>query len=171
MDFKNIGEELKNFVEIEPVNLSSEQAEEFRRVYRVLSQDLSNFYDFIKKQKYYEEQNERYVNAMENVIKMIDAQLEEEDNDDLELLRGDLQKQIDKYYETREETKENIEETTKRYERAENFMKEFTQDITFVDGSDSKCRVGERTKFLIEYLHSLGNIVEQEQRSEQDTQQ
>jgi len=142
-----------------PVNLNEEETEQFYKVYRILTSDLLELKQFIETQ-------ERQVGIAErdvtSISRMIELAQKEEDEDMKEFVSL-LQKNIVNSRQYIDNMSGQVEGYKQKLQRSEDFINELKADILMSD-KEGECEVGEKLLFLIKYLHSLGHIMEPEEK-------
>ena len=149
-----------------PINLSDDLIEEFYKVYRVMTTD-------------YMELNQQ----VNNLVKM--REMADYDSESLgkvvELCRGTEDESLHKFADLLEQNKQDtdtyieksqrsLEHYQARLERASRFIQKLKDDIEMVD-DEGHANVGDKIMFLMDYLHSLGYIMEPEEREEMQRKQ
>lgn len=142
-----------------PVNLTEEETEQFYKVYRILTSDLLELKQFIEVQEKQVGIAERDVSSLGRIIELAKDQEDEEMQEFVAL----LQKNIVNSRQYVDNMAGQIEEYKDKLKRSEEFIDELKADILMGD-KENECEVGEKLLFLIRYLHSLGHIMEPEEK-------
>lgn len=142
-----------------PINLNEEQTEQFYKVYRILTSDLLELKQFIEVQERQVGIAERDVSSLGRIIELAQKEEDEEMKEFVEL----LQKNIVNSRQYVDNMAGQIEEYKDKLRRSEEFIDELKADILMGD-KEGECEVGEKLLFLIKYLHSLGHIMEPEEK-------
>jgi len=160
--------------ELKPKNLTKEQTDEFFKVYRILHNDLSEFENFMTEQKKNIKQAEEDAEGLELVIRIVDKALNtnsmDEESEKLKSFLGKLQKSYEQASEYVNDMNEQIGSYEERYERAKQFFQDFKEQVEILDDKGT-CVVHEKALFMVEYLNSLGQIMEPEEREKLRQQQ
>lgn len=144
-----------------PTNLNKEETEQFYKVYRILTSDLLELKQFIEVQERQVGIAERDVSNLGRIIALAQKEEDEEMKEFVEL----LQKNIVNSRQYVDGMASQIEGYKDKFTRSEEFIEELKNDIVMGD-KDGECVVGEKLLFLIRYLHSLGHIMEPEEKEQ-----
>jgi hypothetical protein len=144
-----------------PTNLNEEETEQFYKVYRILTSDLLELKQFIEVQERQVGIAERDVSSLGRIIELAKDQEDEEMQEFVAL----LQKNIVNSRQYVDNMASQIEGYKEKFIRSEEFIEELKNDIVMGD-KDGECVVGEKLLFLIRYLHSLGHIMEPEEKEQ-----
>lgn len=156
--------------ELYPVNVTDQQREEFFRVYRILSSDILELENFVTKKEGFLE--DAYSDA--KMFESVESLIESVDNDpDFEInsalvsgvseFKNVLEKQIDYANDFIANAQKELQEYSERLKRSQSFMDSFKEGIVFIN-DEGHCELSDEVLLLVEYLHSLGNILEPEER-------
>lgn len=146
-------------MKLTPVNLSELETEQFYKVYRILTADLLELRNFITHQERQVGLAEQDVSNLGKIISIAEKEEDEGMKEFVSLLQtnmvnsrsyvDNMATQIDGYRE--------------KLKRSEDFIDELKDDIKILD-EDGNVEVGSKFLFLIRYLHSLGHIMEPEEK-------
>lgn len=149
-----------------PINLNEEQKQEFYKVYRILTTE------FMELQKHHTHLNKMRTMArsdMSSLQKVIDLCNGTDDSElhDFSKLLGKNVADTEQYL---EKSKTSLDEFEIRMERSSKFIQALKDGVHVVD-DEGNVEVGDNILFLIDYLHSLGHILEPEEKEELQKQQ
>ena len=156
---------------LNPVNLTEEQTQEFFRIYRILTSDFLELESFITKKEGHLEDalsDTRMFESVEDLIELAlegDIELPTNLEPDIKHFRNVINKQIDMANDFITNSRQELEAYSERLERSREFIKRFKDGITLTS-DNGDCTVSDEVMFLVEYLNSLGNILEPEEREE-----
>jgi hypothetical protein len=142
-----------------PVNLTEEETEQFYKVYRILTSDLLELKQFIESQEKQVGIAEKDVSNLSRIIELA----QKEDDEELQEFVILLQTNIVNSRQYIDNMAGQVEGYKQKLKRSEDFIDELKADILMGD-KEGECEVGEKLLFLIRYLHSLGHIMEPEEK-------
>lgn len=145
--------------QLTPTNLNELETEQFYKVYRILTADLLELENFITHQERQVGLAERDV---ENLGKIIGI-AEKEDDEDMKEFVTMLQNNLVNTRDYVNNMTDQVQEYKDKLERSKDFMDELKADIKMLD-DEGNVEVGDKLMFLIRYLHSLGHIMEPEEK-------
>ena len=150
----------QEFNEITITNLNEEQEAEFQRIYRILTSDIGELKKSVLQQKYALEDAEADVQSLESLIKLG----KEHGDEALQKFVDNLTKNVEQNKQYVSDMYEQIDTYDGRLERAQAFFDDFKNQLTVNENGEAT--VSEKAMFLVEYLNSLGNILEPDEREE-----
>jgi hypothetical protein len=142
-----------------PTNLNEEETEQFYKVYRILTSDLLELRQFIDAQERQVGIAEKDVSNLSRIIELAQNEDDEEIKEFIVLLQTNIVNSR-QYIDNMAGQLENYKE---KLIRSEDFINELKADIVMTD-KEGECEVGDKLLFLIRYLHSLGHIMEPEEK-------
>ena len=145
--------------ELKPTNLTKEEEEQFYKVYRILTADLLELENFITHQERQVGLSEQDVKNLSRIIALGEKEDDDEMKDFVKMLQDNLVK-TRQYVDT---MTDQIQEYKDKLERSKDFIAELKEDIKMTDDKGN-VEVGDKLMFLIRYLHSLGHIMEPEEK-------
>jgi hypothetical protein len=146
---------------LKPANLSEELTEEFFKVYRVMTTDFMELTQQVQNLRKMREMADYDSESLGKVVNLCRETEDEALHRFADLLDQNKQ-DTDAYIEKSQKSLEHYEQ---RLERASKFITELKEDIEMVD-DDGNVNIGNKILFLMDYLHSLGYIMEPEEREE-----
>lgn len=148
------------FNEITITNLNEQEKGEFERIYRILTSDMGELKKSVSQQQYALEDAENDVQSLEALI----ALGREHGDENVRKFVENLSKNVERNKQYVADMYGQLEEYKERLERAQAFFDDFKAQI--VIDEDGNGTVTDRAMFLVEYLNSLGNILEPDEREE-----
>lgn len=142
-----------------PTNLNEQESEQFYKVYRILTADLLELENFIVHQERQVGLAERDVENLAKIIGIAEKQDDEDMKEFVTMLQNNLVNTRD-YVNT---MTDQVQEYKDKLGRSKDFIDELKEDIKMLD-DDGNVEVGDKLMFLIRYLHSLGHIMEPEEK-------
>lgn len=148
------------FNEITITNLSEQEKGEFERIYRILTSDMGELKKSVSQQQYALEDAENDVQSLEALISLG----REHGDDNVRKFVENLSKNVERNKQYVADMYGQLEEYKERLERAQAFFDDFKAQIEIDEEGNGT--VTDRAMFLVEYLNSLGNILEPDEREE-----
>jgi hypothetical protein len=145
--------------QLKPTNLNEIEEEQFYKVYRILTADLLELKNFITHQKRQVGLAEQDISNLAKIISIAEKEEDEGMKDFVSLLQSNM-------VNTRsyvDNMTNQVEDYENKLKRSEDFLDELKSDIKILD-DEGNVEVGEKLLFLIRYLHSLGHIMEPEEK-------
>lgn len=145
--------------QLKATNLNEEESEQFYKVYRILTADLLELENYIVHQERQVELAERDVTNLARIISIAEKENDEEMKEFIEMLQNNLVNTRDYV----NNMTDQVQGYKDKLERSKDFIDELKADINMLDDKGN-VEVGDKLMFLIRYLHSLGHIMEPEEK-------
>lgn len=138
--------------------------EEFEGLYREVVQDFSDFEKQVREINFQNKQTEDTVEFIEKLLLL----LENSEDEQLIDYAGELETSLTQIKNSSEERQETVKIYNETFERAENFMELFKEDLS-VNSETGEVVLGKGALMLLEYMHTVRKTLqtEEEQQNKQ----
>lgn len=150
-----------------PINVTEQQKEEFYRIYRILTSDFLELDTYVERKRGFLEdahRDEHMFEAVLNYFKKVESDIDSPKlTPEITDFMNVMSKQLDFANDFIANSQKELVELEERFERSRAFIDSFKAGITVLNDA-GECELSDAVILLVEYLNSLGNILEPEER-------